>query len=381
MIEIDVLFFIRSKLYIEFTKPMFNILKSHGINVKILSSTSAYTHVKDVFDKSDIIMLKDFKQGGYHTKIGMGAYCYPSCDKTNTDKFFKYAYGLGNDNYLFTTKSWFKHVDAYLACGRYDAYKNSFNTNCYVLGLPKLYKDDNDVIEAKAKLHSLGWDSSKPTIIFQHTVYKSDTYDKVSRSLLSDIESTGKVLQTVSDKYNIIHKNHHQSHYKFDGFIEVQSGLISTNALLSIADVIISDYGGSALESILSDAFCIFMNDPENEKYKDLCFDNKLHTLFPNCYYATDMLLLLDKFSSDAEYCKDIQRDLKAELKKFLYYNTSCTPQIYADFLLKQLNNESTDEYAYTKDMFKQDDEGFMKYFNYRGPAKKFISTDELLEF
>lgn len=234
-------------------------------------------HLALNIDDKHIIYIEDIDE----TYSFKNIYCnYNKKHIKQAENWYKFCYGLGNDNYIYTHKFNAKNLRGYLACSEYDAYKMSFIYPSYVVGFGKF--NNTKINEATInKLIALGFDKSKKTILFLHTWSKSSTFgNDYAISGVSDYKKTSTILQKFSNRCNIIHKNHHNTHKDFKNMINVPNGFDSAT-LLNIADIIIADYGGSAVEALInSKAHLIYIDADNHSILTKQNLDNALHDMF-----------------------------------------------------------------------------------------------------
>lgn len=255
-------------------------------------------------------------------------YCYKEFESRCTN-WWKICYGLGNDNFIYAHKHKTKKLRGYLACSEYDAYKMSFICPSYVIGLAKLNVDDV-YQHSFDKLIDAGYDPKKKTILFLHTWKKTKQFgDAYAKSGCSDYLETAKQLQTLTDKYNIIHKNHHNTHKEFEGFINVPNGFDS-KALLKAADLTIADYGGSAIEACLTDGLLIYVDDEDNLSLTRQNLDNFVHNIFTHCVPSRvlDMVSTMETFPLNSAV-----QDVKHSIANFFIGNTYNPAKVFAKFM------------------------------------------------
>src|SRR5574344_559049 len=227
---IDIAFIVREPFFVEFIKDIYFKLKAKGKDVKIMCFESKGTYkdvlAMNVFDKEDVMSFNEFKKKG-DDKIN---YCFSqyrlSGQKSIVNHLIRVSYGLGNDSMAFTKPGMFHGVDCHLCCGRYDAYKHFHDTKTYLIGLTKCHElTRSEYDKCVTKLVAQGYDESKPTILFQHTWDKGNNMyfkDKgMDGLIISDHDATAKALSSLKDSFNIIHKNHHNTHSSYDGVINI----------------------------------------------------------------------------------------------------------------------------------------------------------------
>lgn len=269
------------------------------------------------------------------------------CSFDNT-KIHKISYGMGNDDVFYSQFHWGneKRTVEYLGACPYDTHK--FFTKKYgknkikdfaTIGLLKFsgdYNRDKEIAkinEQNSDLRDLSFDKSKPTILFLHSWNKADRLlkNKKTNQGISDYEKTAEMLNKVSDKYNIIHKNHHQTQYIFDKFLNIANGTVSSKFLFDIADVVIAEYGGSAIEALLSDKKVIYIDSYTHDEINKKNIDARVHDLLTHCY-PEDVLEYLDKEPTDEEM------SIRKELRDYFFPNVDPCEEFF-----KRINNP---EYA-----------------------------------
>lgn len=184
----------------------------------------------------------------------------------------------------------------------------------------------------------------KPIILFLHTWDKCKNKDwqkwfgKNFYLGISDFVHTGNVLENYLDKYTVIHKNHHCSKDKtFDKFINIDSGTYDSRKLIDMADIIIADYGGSAVEAIISEKAKILYVDDEEHK---LINKNNLDVIMHNIFNHTSNKDFEKNFNKIIEEpLSEEELKIRKEWRNKLFPYLDCGAQKLANFI-KNLDNE-----------------------------------------
>lgn len=153
----------------------------------------------------------------------------------------------------------------------------------------------------------------------------------------SDVEHTISVLEKYTDKFTVIHKNHHNTNFKSDKFINIDSGTFDSRKLIDMADIIIADYGGSAVEAIISEkAKILYVDDNNHNLINSQNFDVMFHNIFnhtSNKDLEKNFLKLIDEPLSENEL------KLRKEWRDKLFPYLDCGAQRLGEFI-KNLDNE-----------------------------------------
>lgn len=259
-------------------------------------------------------------------------YTAPGCVKSfENAKIHKFSYGFGNDDFFYSKCKWGneQRTVEYLGGCDYETHKFFTRKNNHIekfrtIGLIKYdqtipYNIENEIMKINFQqntLEDIYFDKNKPTILFLHTWDKANETETSHKTRgiqgISNYEETAKQLNKISNDFNIIHKNHHNTSNLFSNFINIDNGTVDSKFLFDIADIIIADYGGSALESLLSDKKIIYVNDYNHEKISHLNIDARIHNSFDNCY-PEDILKHID-----IPMTKE-QEELRLELRNYFY--------------------------------------------------------------
>lgn len=255
--------------------------------------------------------------------------------------YFKIAYGMGSNEFLYKSiKKYLEQENAHYLCS--SEYEKEILNNSKakdVLGLIKF--DSHYELPSKIDIPK-----NKPIILFIHTWDKcNDKLWKKYNSYLgnikvgiSDFKHTASVLERYLDKYTIIHKNHHcSSDISFEKFINIDCGMYDSKKLFDIADIIIADYGGSAVEAIISEkAKILYVDDDLHDKINQTSLDVMMHNIFnhtSNEDFENNFLKLIEEPLSEKEL------ELRKEWRDKLFPYLDCGAQKYAEFI-KNLDNE-----------------------------------------
>lgn len=298
------------------------------------------------------------------------------------ENWYKTQYGHGDESFIYNqTIFWrMKNFKGWVMYSPYDCYqllhnqlydnKKLFST----MGNTR-FSDHNRIDPRIRVLHEKGYDPTKPTILLNHTWNKLRYED--SGYLNTKNSKAIEYLRKISKDYNIINKYHHQLNddYLPDEFINVKAGSIFSRVLCDLADTIICDYGGSAVDALYYDVPVIYLDGYE--------------FITTNKTKNTDILIhrnLLSATDDDFEYIfenryefRDIVED-NSDISRFaeLLYPDLVHDEYYTDpelcFLeiMKYLTDgNSPDNHEYTIDTEFRFDINFLERTGLIGPPLK----------
>lgn len=247
-----------------------------------------------------------------------------------SEQFYRISYGYGNEDYRHNFLNKYLKKKIYLSPSDYE---NQFiKCEHKTIGIAKYdthYELPSDIIIP----------TDKPIILFFHTWNKHKKMPKAFPNIegFSDVEHTMSVLEKYTDKFTIIHKNHHNTSFKSDKFINIDSGTYDSRKLIDIADIIIADYGGSAVEAIISEkAKILYVNAENHNLINSQNFDVIFHNIFnhtSNEDFEKNFLKLIDEPLSENEL------KLRKEWRDKLFPYLDCGAQRLGEFI-KNLDNE-----------------------------------------
>ena len=343
--KIKHLFFVRVGWFAEYANALWQYCEKHGIDdfyFYIPNKYRSYTNIPD----ERFIRSSDLQKGNVEVENAYGSYFYytSGCLKGfDNTKIHKISYGLGNDDFFYKLCKWGneKRTIEYLGANAYDCHKFLSRKNNRIekfcpIGLLKFsceYDPEQEIrkINEQNDLEDVWFDKSKPTILFLHSWNKTEDNDLKTNQGNSDYNKTAEMLEKISDKYNIIHKNHHFTYFKYKNFLNIANGSVCSKFLFDIADVVIADYGGSAVEALLSDKKVIYIDDYQHETISKKNIDARLHDLLTHCY-PENVLDYIDTPTTNEEM------KTRIELRNYFYpFENPC------EEFFKRINNS---EYA-----------------------------------
>lgn len=322
--------------------------------------------------KEKMISLNDIKKGNVEIENVYGNYfLFTSGYKGFKDStFHKISYGLGNDDAFYSRCKWGneKRTKEYLGCCDYETHKFFTRKNNQIekfrtLGLLKYdqtipYNRQIEINKINIQQNGIDdnfFDSKKPTILFLHTYPKDKPINANSKELyhqgLSNYLETANQLDKISNEFNIIHKNHHMTDNAFSNFLNISNGSVDSKFLIDIADIIIAEYGGSALEALISDKKIIYIDDYKHNEISKLNIDAKMHNLFDHCY-PEDVLKHIDKETSKEEF------EIRQKLRDYFFSESLNNP---CERFIKYINNPDCDLFEEQKFLDKE----ITKMFNF----------------
>lgn len=262
-------------------------------------------------------------------------------------RLHKISYGYGNEDQVIGSVTWTdpkRHANnstvAFLGLSPYECWcyhTSKHKLPSYDIGMIKLdnsIKTDFDE-EIKRIETATKYDKTKPTILFLHTYDKSDELDNRYYEGISDYAATAKFLEKYIDRYNIIHKNHYYTDRKFRKFINTWVGLCDSKFLLELADVVIADYGGSAIEALLSDKKILYINDERHSEINAVTnIDAKVHNIFTSCT-ASELPDMFDNFLNTP--VSDEEMKTRIELRDYLFKNAGNSIKNFVDYVFGRL--------------------------------------------
>lgn len=332
--NIDHLFFCREDWFIEYANKIYEYCNSIDFkNMYYCIHKKSFKYAK--MPKEKILTINMLKNSDYEVKNLYGNYFeYTSegCVKSFKNvKIHKISYGFGNDDWFYSNCRWGneKRTIEYLGGCDYETHKFFTRKNNHIekfrtIGLIKYdqtihYDKEQEISKInfqQSTLEDIYFDKNKPTILFLHTWDKANETENSFKTRgfqgISNYEETAKQLKKLSNEFNIIHKNHHQTSNIFSDFLNIENGTVDSKFLFDIADIIISDYGGSALEALLSDKKIIYVDDYNHDKISHLNIDARIHHSFDHCY-PEDILKHID-----IPMTKE-QEELRLELRNYFY--------------------------------------------------------------
>lgn len=218
---------------------------------------------------------------------------------------YKLSYGIGNDTWCRTSTDTHGCVN-YLGWSDYDCWNIAPNqaTTRISLGATKFLNHHGvDLLRAMI-------DPEKPTIVVVGTWRKSDApcMKGVKHSIggnadvcisgYSDLASVVSdiVAHNATDEYNILYKPHHQVTH-LEGEEEglygtvVRDPRIPTQAFYDVADLVVADYSGSAVEALMAKRV-IYVDELRcDAPFSDT--DVVLHHMMPSCQSSGELLWML----------------------------------------------------------------------------------------
>lgn len=278
----------------------------------------------NIIPKEKIIFNFDYKND-----IIINYFCnYTFKVKKNVKNFYKLFYGYAHGTWFYSYVNKLKNT-TYLAASNYEIEKLRIPNT--ILGIGKF-----DEIEYP--YHEVDIPRDKPIILFLHTWSKNSKNDPLYYGL-SDIKHTSSILEKYTNRFTIVHKNHHITYnYKTNKFITVCSGTYDSRKLIDIADIIIADYGGSAIEAIISDkAKILYVNDDQHERIEKNDLDRMMHDIFhstSNNDFEKNFLKLIEEPLSNEEL------KLRKEWRDKLFPNLDKGAKNIANFI-KELNSNN----------------------------------------
>lgn len=213
--------------------------------------------------------------------------CYNTRLVNHFTNRYKIDYGMGHSSFYFNDKiSFSKNEKGMLAQNEFQQLQylqKCRNANldliAPVLGIAKI--DDYKFTDFK---------KTKPIILYLHTYNKENKLEKwVGETKLryagfTDHVATAKVLEKFIPEFEILHKAHHcNSGEHFNKFTNFVNGEIDTVDIFEKADLIVAEYGGSAIEAMCSDAKIIYVDDDHLETLDKSNLDVKIHEDFYHC--------------------------------------------------------------------------------------------------
>lgn len=250
-------------------------------------------------------------------------------------KFYKIAYGMGSNEFLYRNINIYlkERKTTYFCSSEYEKQLLNNSKAQIVLGMAKY--DTHYEYPSDIKIPV-----DKPIILFLHTWDKCKNKDwqkwngKKFHLGISDFEHTATILEKYLNKYTIIHKNHHCTKDKsFNKFINIDSGTYDSRKLIDIADIIIADYGGSAVEAIISEkAKILYVDDDEHKLIKQNSLDAMIHNIFnhtSNKDFEKNFNKLIEEPLSNEEL------KLRKEWRDKLFPYLDCGAQKLANFIKK----------------------------------------------
>lgn len=303
-------------------------------------------------------------------------YCYsdygPGYPK-NIENWYKTQYGHGDESQIYNqTIFWrMKNFRGWILYSQYDCYKLSYKMlhkgkRLFCAGSTRFSNYNlEDFRFDELILADSRFDSSKPTIVLNHTWNKLK-YEDAGYLEYTDSKSID-YLRSLSDRYNIISKIHHQDKLTEipEEFIPVVAGSVYNHLLYSLADIIISDYGGSALDSLYYNKPVIYLDGFEvnsitsSQNTDILVHRNLLSATNEDFNYVFDNL---DKFHQSVVVNSD-----RLNWKNLLYQDSYNSESKWVDIMLS-LSNGSDSRYEYTEDSTLETDINFMDRAGLVGP-------------
>ena len=309
---------------------------------------------------------------------GKVKYCYSDYgpgSPHSIENWYKTQYGHGDESQIYNqTIFWrMKNFRGWILYSPYDCYKLSYKMlhrgkRLFWTGSTRF--SDYNIYDPRGSelLESLGYDKSKPTIVLNHTWNKL-RHEDAGYFDYNDSVIINK-LEKLSKDYNIINKVHHQDDDNTkvpEKFIKVVAGSVYNHYLYNLADIIISDYGGSALDSLYYNKPVIYIDGYE--------------LLTRTSSQNTDILVhrnLLSANSKDFDYVIDnINRLHREEVLhsdrynwKSLLYPSGVAEARWVDVMLN-LSNNSISAYEYTDDSTFECDYNFIQRVGLEGPPPK----------
>ena len=303
-------------------------------------------------------------------------YCYSDYGPGyphNIENWYKTQYGHGDESQIYNqTIFWrMKNFKGWILYSPYDCYKLAHKMlhkgkRLFWAGSTRFSEYNLDDFRFKELiLSNPKFDKSKPTIVLNHTWNKLRHEDA---GYLDYRESKSiEYLRSISSKYNIISKIHHQDRLTDipEEFIPVVAGSVYNHLLYSLADIIISDYGGSALDSLYYNKPVIYLDGFEvNSITSSQNTDILVHR---NLLSATDedfeyVFNNLERFHQSVVVNSD-----RLNWKNLLYPETHGAERRWVDIMLS-LSNGSKSEYEYTDDSELETDINFLDRAGLIGP-------------
>lgn len=337
--------------------PVAVTAKSLGMDLKVCMHKSRIEDAITAGLPEDMIITsKEYNSGDNIYKYVFSDYG-PGNPKS-VENWYKTQYGHGDENYIYNQMIFWrmKNFRGWICYSKYDCYKLSFKNYFskgerlfYINGTPK-FDDINSNDKRIEKLIERGLDIYKPTILFQHT------WDKSAHEYAGYVDYDSMIidkLRELSNTYNIINKAHHEDSdsRKHLGFIDTYAGEVSSKALYNISSIIISDYGGSALDVLNSydNTKLIYINSdnlPDTDEISQN-LDIIIHKYLPS-YSKKELALNFDKIIDEYDISSILP--IKYKFKELLYGYAIDNPTNNFIEILKSLSNNSSSEFEYTKD-------------------------------
>lgn len=214
---------------------------------------------------------------------------------SNFKNRYRIDYGYGNGNFVFNENTEKSEKEKGFVCSseyQKQRYEEIRTTPGIILGNSKFDEFVHEQMRFK---------KTKPMILYLHTwkknkpiedwIGKSNGYKYSGET---DIEATAKILEQYTDKFEIVHKNHHLTSFNFDKFTNIKNGTVDSYDLIKQADIIIAEYGGSAVEAVLGDGKLIYVDDDNLESCCPTNLDTLVHYDFNHCK-VSELKDMIDK--------------------------------------------------------------------------------------
>lgn len=320
--------------------PIAKYIKDHIIDLdfKICVPKSKYKHALSLEIPEDMLITRLSGINKYvFADYGPG---YPE----NIENWYKTMYGHGDENKVYNqTIFWrMKNFKGWVCYSPYDCSKLAYNPLYfrkgkrlfYLNGSPKFDISNISTNNIKKLFDLPGFDIKKKTILVQSTWNKNQfeyagyiDYDEMLINKLKEL----------SKSYNVIHKYHHQDIKErqfIDGLINIGPGEVPSVVLYHYANIILCDYGGSALEALVTDdnTKLIYMNNPNLPKTNEIRqnLDIVVHKYLPS--FTVEELVnnfdsIIDNY--DKVYTENKYNKVKNDFRRLLYpYNR--IPTLYS---------------------------------------------------
>ena len=189
---------------------------------------------------------------------------FPNMEKLNHTKLVSLQYGLAKERHNYG--EWRSLADMNLMYGQYSADKTEYFSPSYVVGNPKfenwnvLKNDTNEIAKIKREL---GINESKKTILYMPTWGE-----------LGSFNSLVKPLSDLKNKYNVMIKMHHNNDARYKDWKKIakQAGIeflydgeSDQLKLLSVSDLVISDYSGAIFDAMHAEVPILLFHENTDE--------------------------------------------------------------------------------------------------------------------
>lgn len=196
---------------------------------------------------------------------------FPAMQSFKITKLVSLQYGLAKEKHNYG--EWRSLADMNLMYGDYSAKRVSHFSPSFPVGNPKFefWGDFSMPSHRECRRREMGLNRHKKTILYMPTW-----------GTLGSTEDLIDNFDTISSEYNLILKLHHNDDYKFDlwsarakniGFCQVYSGAFDQLKLLSVADLVISDFSGAIFDAVFSKVPVLLYQGNVEKKVGEQKFD------------------------------------------------------------------------------------------------------------